>query len=294
MLDKLKKRYDVKSNFQLLVIFIVFAVTGSSTLYVRKGIFYLLGITNETNLLLRIILYVLIILPVYNLLLLIVGFLFGQFKFFWEFEKKFISRIKLKNRIKKVLALLVLLIITNFAMGKELEKVTLGGGCFWCTEAVYLELKGVVDVKPGYSGGHVKNPSYNEVCAETTGHAEVVQLTYDSDIVNFAEILEVFFITHNPTTLNQQGNDIGTQYRSAVFYHSEKQKQIAEKVIQLFEKEKVYNDSIVTEVVKLDKFYLAEEYHINYFAKNKNQAYCQLIVVPKLEKFRKIFKDKLR
>lgn len=194
----------------------------------------------------------------------------------------------------RTLILLILLIHSTEIMSKDLEKATLGGGCFWCTEAVYLELKGVVDVKPGYSGGHVKNPSYKEVCAETTGHAEVVQITFDPKVVSFSEILEVFFITHDPTTLNRQGNDVGTQYRSAIFYHSEKQKEVAEKVIQLFNEEKVYEKPIVTEVTEFDKFYVAEDYHINYFARNKTQGYCQFVVAPKLDKFRKVFKDQLK
>ena len=194
----------------------------------------------------------------------------------------------------RVLIILLLLFYSTGIMGKELEKATLGGGCFWCTEAVYLELKGVVDVKPGYSGGHVNNPTYKEVCSETTGHAEVVQITFDPEIVSFTQILEVFFMTHDPTTLNRQGNDVGTQYRSAVFYHSEKQKEVANNVIQLFEKEKVYNKPIVTEVTQFDKFYIAEDYHINYYARNKSQGYCQFIIAPKLDKFRKIFKDDLK
>lgn len=190
--------------------------------------------------------------------------------------------------------ILLLLIFSNEIMGKELEKATLGGGCFWCTEAVYLELKGVVDVKPGYSGGHVKNPSYREVCNETTGHAEVVQVTFDPEVVGFSEILEVFFVTHDPTTLNRQGNDVGTQYRSAIFYHSEAQKQTAKQVIGLLEKEKAYKNSIVTEVTAFDAFYPAEDYHINYFARNKNQPYCQYVVAPKVEKFRKVFREKMK
>ncbi len=190
--------------------------------------------------------------------------------------------------------ILLLLIFSNEIMGKELEKATLGGGCFWCTEAVYLELKGVVDVKPGYSGGHVKNPSYREVCNETTGHAEVVQITFDPEVVSFSEILEVFFVTHDPTTLNQQGNDVGTQYRSAIFYHSEAQKQTAKKVIELLAQEKAYKKQIVTEVTEFKAFYPAEDYHINYFARNKNQPYCQYVVAPKVEKFRKVFKDKMK
>lgn len=196
--------------------------------------------------------------------------------------------------MKTGLFIFVFLTTTNWIMAKEFEKATLGGGCFWCTEAVYLELKGVIDVKPGYSGGHVKNPSYKEVCTETTGHAEVIQIIFDPVVVNFSEILEVFFITHDPSTLNRQGNDKGTQYRSAVFYHSEKQKQTAEKVIQLFEDENVYKDSIVTEITEFDKFYPAEDYHVNYFAQNKNQGYCQFIIAPKMDKFRKTFKGKLK
>ncbi|MCA1758477.1 MAG: peptide-methionine (S)-S-oxide reductase MsrA, partial [Bacteroidales bacterium] len=194
----------------------------------------------------------------------------------------------------KSIILLSLIILTNWAMGKELEKATLGGGCFWCTEAVYLELKGVVDVKPGYSGGHVKNPSYKEVCNETTGHAEVVQITFDPEVVSYSEILEVFFVTHDPTTLNRQGNDVGTQYRSAIFYHSEQQKQTAQKVIELLTKDKVYNKPVVTEVTAFDVFYVAEDYHFNYFARNKNQPYCQYVVAPKVEKFRKVFKEKMK
>ncbi len=190
--------------------------------------------------------------------------------------------------------LLILMIITNGIMATDLEKATFGGGCFWCTEAVYLELKGVVDVKPGYSGGHVNNPTYEQVCTKTTGHAEVIQITFDPKIISYSEILEVFFMTHNPTTLNQQGNDVGPQYRSVIFYHSKKQKEIAEKVIQLFTEEQVYDQPIVTEVTAFDKFYPAEDYHQNYFARNKNQGYCQFVVAPKVEKFREIFKEKLK
>lgn len=179
-------------------------------------------------------------------------------------------------------------------MAKDLEKATLGGGCFWCTEAVYLELKGVVDVKPGYSGGHVKNPGYREVCTGRTGHAEVVEITFDPAVVSFSEILEVFFATHDPTTLNRQGNDVGTQYRSAIFYHNEEQKEVAEKVIAELTREKVYDDPIVTEVTAFDKFYPAEDYHQNYYNRNKGQGYCQFIIAPKLEKFRKVFKDQIK
>lgn len=196
--------------------------------------------------------------------------------------------------MKSIFAITFLILISTAVMGKELEKATLGGGCFWCTEAVYLQLKGVVDVKPGYSGGHVKNPSYREVCNETTGHAEVVQITFDPAVLSFAEILEVFFVTHDPTSLNRQGNDVGTQYRSAIFYHSEKQKEISTQIIANLEKEKAYEKPIVTEVTEFKAFYPAEDYHINYFARNKNQPYCQFIVAPKVEKFKKAFKEKLK
>ena len=196
--------------------------------------------------------------------------------------------------MRTILFILVFLTITNSIMAKELEKVTLGGGCFWCTEAVYLELKGVIDVKPGYSGVDVNNPTYEQVCTETTGHAEVIQISFDPEIISVTEILEVFFMTHNPTTLNRQGTDVGTQYRSAIFYHSEKQKEIAEKVIKLFNEDKVYKNTIVTEITAFNKFYPAEDYHVNYFARNKNQGYCQFVVAPKVDKFKKIFKDKLK
>jgi peptide-methionine (S)-S-oxide reductase len=201
---------------------------------------------------------------------------------------------KIWKTMKAILFTIILLNITYYSMGKELEKATLGGGCFWCTEAVYKELKGVADIKPGYSGGEIKNPTYKEVCTGRTGHAEVVQITFDPDEVSFSEILEVFFMTHDPTTLNRQGNDVGTHYRSAIFYHSEAQKQTAEKVIELFNQENVYDDPIVTEVTTFKNFYEAEDYHFNYFERNKNQPYCQYVVAPKVEKFRKIFKDKLK
>jgi len=179
-------------------------------------------------------------------------------------------------------------------MEKELKKATLGGGCFWCTEAVYKELKGVVDVVPGYSGGNIKNPAYREVCTGRTGHAEVVQVTYDPEVVSYKEILEVFFMTHDPTTLNRQGNDVGTQYRSAVFYHDEYQKETAEEVIRHFEKENIYNQPIVTEVAPFETFYKAEDYHKDYFERNEDQPYCQFIVAPKVAKFKKIFKNKIK
>ena len=196
--------------------------------------------------------------------------------------------------MKQIIIILALAMNSITGMGQKLETATLGGGCFWCTEAVYKELKGVTDVKPGYSGGHVKNPSYREVCTGNTGHAEVVQIIFDPSIISFSDILEVFFKTHDPTTLNRQGNDVGTQYRSVVFYHNENQKEVAEKVIQLFEKEKIYKKPIVTQVEPFIAFYEAEDYHHDYYERNKNQPYCQIVITPKLKKFEKIFKDKLK
>lgn len=186
------------------------------------------------------------------------------------------------------------LLIATVTMAKNVEEATLGGGCFWCTEAVYRQLDGVIDVKPGYSGGHLKNPTYQQVCTGTTGHAEVVEVTYDPEKVSFSEILEVFFETHDPTSLNRQGNDVGTQYRSAIFYHNQEQKETAERIINEFEKEKVYDKPIVTEVTPFDAFYVAEDYHLNYYERNKNQPYCQFVITPKIEKFQKVFKDKLK
>lgn len=176
--------------------------------------------------------------------------------------------------------------------GKELA--TLGGGCFWCLEAVYLELKGVEAVVSGYAGGTVPNPTYYQVCAETTGHAEVVQLTFNPNVISYKEILQVFFTIHDPTTLNRQGNDVGTQYRSAIYYHSPEQKRIAEETIKEITADKVWDAPIVTEVAALDVFYPAEDYHQEYFWRNPYQPYCQYVIIPKVAKFRKYFVDKLK
>ena len=176
--------------------------------------------------------------------------------------------------------------------GKELA--TLGGGCFWCLEAVYNELKGVEQVVSGYAGGAVPNPSYEEVCEETTGHAEVVQLTFDPREISFKEILQVFFIIHDPTTLNRQGADTGTQYRSAIFSHSQEQKVIAEETIRELTAARVWDAPIVTEVTSLEAFYPAEDYHQDYFQQNMFQPYCQYIIVPKVVKLRKMFIEKLK
>ena len=174
------------------------------------------------------------------------------------------------------------------------ERATLGGGCFWCLEAVYDQMKGVESVESGYMGGANPDPSYEEVCTGRSGHAEVVQLAFDPAIVSFREILEVFFVIHDPTTLNQQGNDVGTQYRSAIFYHSPEQKKVAEELIAELTKQQLYNKPIVTELVPAVQFYEAEEYHQEYFARNPFQPYCSYVVGPKLAKFRTSFASKLK
>jgi methionine-S-sulfoxide reductase len=174
------------------------------------------------------------------------------------------------------------------------ETITLGGGCYWCVEAVYENLKGVKSVVSGFSGGKILNPSYEEVCSGTTGHAEVVQITFDKNVTNLDEIFKVFFTVHDPTTLNRQGADRGTQYRSVIFYANEEQKKEAQSIIAELKKAKVYDDPIVTTIEPFTKFYKAEDYHQNYYANNKNQPYCQMVIQPKIEKFEKVFKDKLK
>ncbi len=171
---------------------------------------------------------------------------------------------------------------------------TLGGGCFWCTEAVYDELKGVISVESGYSGGKVPNPSYEQVCTGTTGHAEVVQVRFDPAAISYEDILRVFFTVHDPTTLNRQGNDIGTQYRSAVFYHDQDQRRTAEKIIREIDEKHIWNGRIVTEVSPFAAFYKAEDYHQEYFANNPTQGYCRLVISPKVEKFRKHYAERLK
>ena len=174
------------------------------------------------------------------------------------------------------------------------EIATLAGGCFWCLEAVYDQLKGVQSVESGYSGGEVANPSYRQVCDGDTGHAEVARITYDPNAVTFGDLLDVFFVIHDPTQLNRQGNDVGTQYRSAIFYHSPEQKRIAEEKIAALAKEGVYDDRIVTEVSEAGPFYVAEDHHQEYFANNPYQGYCMAVVAPKVAKFRKHFMSKLK
>lgn len=176
----------------------------------------------------------------------------------------------------------------------NLETITLGGGCYWCVEAVYENLNGVKSVVSGFSGGKITNPTYEEVCTGTTGHAEVVQITYDKNVTDINEIFKVFFTVHDPTTLNRQGADVGTQYRSVIFYKNAEQKKAAENIINELNSVKVYDSPIVTKVEPFTKFYKAEDYHQNYYSNNKNQPYCKMVIQPKIEKFEKVFKDKLK
>ena len=174
------------------------------------------------------------------------------------------------------------------------ESATLAGGCFWCLEAAYLELKGIERVDSGYAGGHVASPTYEQVCTGDTGHAEVVQVTFDPSAITYREVLEVFFTIHDPTTLNRQGADVGTQYRSAIFYHSPEQKATAEAVMAELETERVWNDRIVTQLVPYELFYPAEEYHRDYYRRNPDQGYCRIVIAPKVSKLRKVYFEKLR
>jgi peptide-methionine (S)-S-oxide reductase len=177
---------------------------------------------------------------------------------------------------------------------KNFEVVTLGAGCFWCVEAIFLRLNGVEKVESGYFGGKISNPTYREVTSGLTGHAEVVQVTFNPQVISFEKILEIFFKTHNPTTLNRQGADVGTQYRSAIFYHSDEQKRIAEEVKEMLSKANVWSDPIVTEITKFSSFYKAEDYHQNYLENNQKQPYCQMVILPKIDKFEKLFKDYMK
>lgn len=184
-------------------------------------------------------------------------------------------------------------LITTSEM-EGMDTITLGAGCFWCVEAVFVELKGVKSVTSGYMGGHVKDPSYREVCNGTTGHAEVARLVFDPAVLSVAEILEVFWQTHDPTTLNRQGADSGTQYRSAIYYHNDEQRRTAEAYRTELDKSGAFRGPIVTEITAASEFYPAEDYHQNYYALNGEQGYCQMVIRPKLDKFRKVFADKLK
>lgn len=179
-------------------------------------------------------------------------------------------------------------------MSENIKQIVLAGGCFWCTEAVFQRIKGVEEVISGYTGGTIKNPAYREICTGRTGHAEAIQITYNEDIVDLNTLLEIFFATHDPTTLNRQGNDKGTQYRSAIFYASQQQKEASEAFIEHLTKHKVFADPIVTEVTALDVFYKAEEDHYEYYNQNKQQPYCQFIIAPKVDKIKKFYAEKLK
>jgi peptide-methionine (S)-S-oxide reductase len=177
---------------------------------------------------------------------------------------------------------------------KRIEVTTLGGGCFWCTEAVLSQLKGVEKIEPGYSGGNIENPSYEQVSTGKTGHAEVAQITFDPTVISFKEILQIFFSTHDPTSLNMQGADIGTQYRSVIFYHDDEQKAIAEQVMKEFSDEGAFDAPIVTQVEPLKTFYKADDYHRKYYKRHPEQPYCRVVIAPKIAKFRQLYLDKLK
>lgn len=197
----------------------------------------------------------------------------------------------------KFLAIMIITLLSSIhthAQTKKLEKATFGMGCFWCSEALFQKLSGVISVRSGYEGGTVTNPSYEDVCSGTTGHAEVIEVTYDPTKIRYDELLEVFWKTHDPTTLNRQGADIGTQYRSVVFYHNDEQKQVAERYKKELNNAKAFDKPIVTAINKAQTFYPAENYHQDYFDKNKTQPYCRLVILPKMEKLEKIFKAKLK
>ncbi len=190
--------------------------------------------------------------------------------------------------------LLYLSLFGNSVMKEKTELATFGGGCFWCTEAIFERVKGVQSVVSGYSGGHVQNPTYKQVTSGTTGHAEVVQISYDPAEVSYLELLEIFFKTHDPTTLNRQGADVGTQYRSIVLFHNEEQRALALKVIKELDQEEIWNDPIVTTVEPFEAFYNAEAYHQEYYENNPNVGYCRVVITPKVDKFEKLFRDKLK
>lgn len=207
-----------------------------------------------------------------------------------------------KTLIMKLKLLIVGLLLSGLVHANESKKMnqkdrkiaTLGSGCFWCTEAIFQELKGVDKVESGYMGGQIQDPTYKDICTGETGHAEVCQITFDPEIISFTELLEVFWQVHNPTTLNRQGADVGTQYRSVIFYHNNEQKEIATNLLNQLDKSEAYSDPIVTEISEAEKFYKAENYHQDYFNLNKNQPYCSFVIKPKQDKFKKVFKDKLK
>ena len=180
------------------------------------------------------------------------------------------------------------------AIPSRIDTATFGAGCYWCVEAIFQRLNGVISVESGFSGGHIKNPTYREVCTGTTGHAEVCRIQYDPQVIGYDELLEVFWKTHDPTTLNRQGNDAGTQYRSVIFYHNEQQKILASEYKDKLEKAGIWNDPIVTEIVPFEAFYKAKNDHQNYYNQNTSQPYCTFVITPKIEKFEKVFRDKIK
>jgi len=203
------------------------------------------------------------------------------------------------NKTKLILLSVILLITSTHLLSQKNEDMnfktaTFGTGCFWCSEAIFSRLDGVIKVEPGFSGGTTKNPSYKEVVTGTTGHAEVAQISYNPEIISFSTLLEVFWKTHDPTTLNRQGADIGTQYRSVIFYHDKEQESLATDYKSALEEAKVWNDPIVTEITRFDIFYPAEDYHNDYYKNNPANSYCNFVITPKIEKFEKVFKDKLK
>lgn len=204
--------------------------------------------------------------------------------------------IYLFNKITKILPItFIFLFIFQISAFAKVETITLGGGCFWCTEAVYQTLKGVISVESGYSGGFVKNPTYEQVSSGNTGHAEVVQIKFDTDKISLEKILDVFWRVHDPTTLNKQGNDVGTQYRSVIFYNNKKQKEIAEKSkLRTFKSQLWGKDPVVTEIIAFTTFYQAEEYHKNYYLNNPNKSYCIYVIDPKVQKVKKEFRNLLK
>lgn len=198
--------------------------------------------------------------------------------------------------MKQILIMSLILLSLNSAdaQSKKSEKATFGMGCFWCSEALFERLNGVTKVRSGYEGGHLDNPSYEDVCTGSTGHAEVIEVTYDPSKIKYEELLEVFWKSHDPTTLNRQGADVGTQYRSVVFYHSDEQKQLAEAYKKELNDTKAFEKPVVTQIAKSSTFYVADSYHQDYFNKNSNQPYCRLVILPKMEKLEKVFKAKLK
>ena len=180
------------------------------------------------------------------------------------------------------------------AMPSRIDTATFGAGCYWCVEAIFQRLNGVISIESGFSGGHIKNPTYREVCTGTTGHAEVCRIQYDPQVIGYDELLEVFWKTHDPTTLNRQGNDAGTQYRSVIFYHNEQQKILASAYKEKLEKAGIWNDPIVTEIVPFDAFYKAKNDHQDYYNQNASQPYCTFVITPKIEKFEKVYRDKIK